>query len=143
MRRSEGGGSRLIRRPRPASETTSRAGRDGKPKPFALQNRAVGTFEITRNRTSARNGAAGTEFGKLSEPGAVPPPLRRGCCLDLPDNRTLAGLHPRRTTQAITRGDYLHKQNSFLIHGERANLEAYPRTGMAEPYSVLSIRNRA
>jgi hypothetical protein len=57
----------------------------------------------------------------------------------LPDGRTLAGLHPRRTTQAITRGDYLHKQNSFLIHGEQAN----PRTGMAEPYSVVSIRNWA
>ena len=56
-----------------------------------------------------------------------------------PDGRTLTGLRPRWTTQAITRGDYLHKQNSFLIHGEQAN----PRTGMAEPYSVVSIRNWA
>ena len=108
-------------------------------KPFALQNRAVGTFEITRNRTSARNGAAGIEFGKLSELGAVRPPLRRGRCLDSPDGRTLADLPPRRNTQAITRGDYLHKQNSFLIHGEQAN----SRPRMAEPYSVLLIRNRA
>jgi hypothetical protein len=60
---------------------------------------------------------------------AVPLRFAEGRCLDLPDGRTLAGLHPRRTTQAITRGDYLHKQNSFLIHGEQAN----PRTGMPEP----------
>ena len=40
----------------------------------------------------ARAGAAGTEFGKLSELGAVPPPHRRGRCLDSPDGRTLADL---------------------------------------------------
>ena len=39
--------------------------------------------------------------------------------------------------QAIMSGDYLHKQNSFLIHVEQAN----SRTGMVEPYSTLSIRN--
>lgn len=53
------------------------------------------------------------------------------------DSRTRAGLHPSRTAQAITSGDYPHKHNSFLIHDEQAN----SRTGMAEPYSTLSIRN--
>jgi hypothetical protein len=96
-------------------------------------------MHITCNQTSVRNGAAGTEFGKLREPGAGPPlRVAKGRCLDSPDGRTLAGFHLRKITQAITRGDYLHKQNSFFIHGE----QAYPKTGMAELYSVLSIRNR-
>lgn len=91
-------------------------------------------MHITRNQTSVRNGAVGTELASLANPAPYPLRFAEGRFLESPDGRTLAGLHPRKTTQAITRGDYLHKQNSFLVHGE----QAYPESGW--PNSTRSFQ---